>query len=153
MSTTQGTEPGDELQPETEPETEPEADDETEPGDETDPDDGGDTFPRAYVENLRGESKRYRERAQSAESRAGELSAALWRAQVAGLDRLADPEDLPMPEDGDPLDPEAITAAVDDLLQRKPHLAARRARGDLGQHERGDAADGVSLAALMRANT
>lgn len=113
--------------------------------------DDGDTFPRAYVESLRGESRRYRDRAQSAESRAGDLAAALWRERVAATDRLADPDDLAMPDDADPLDPEAVTAAVDALLERKPHLAARRARGDLGQHERREHDEPANLAAMLRA--
>ena len=121
---------------------------------EDEPDDGdGETFPRAYVESLRGESRRYRERAQSAETRAGDLAAALWRERVAATDRLADPEDLPLPEGADPLDAEALTAALDALLDAKPHLAARRARGDLGQHERRDTAEPVNLASMLRANT
>ena len=122
--------------------------------DSTDNERPDEAFPREYVESLRGESRRYRERAQSAEQRAGDLAAALWRAQVAGLDRLADPDDLPLPEDTDPLDLDAVTAAIDALLEQKPHLAARRARGDVGQHERRDDDEhGVSLAALLRAGT
>lgn len=129
-----------------------ETDDDPERTDE--PGDGdGETFPRAYVESLRGESRRYRERAQSAEARTGDLAAALWRERVAATDRLADPDDLPLPEDTDPLDAEAVSAAVDALLERKPHLAARRARGDLGQHERRDTAEPVNLASILRANT
>ena len=51
------------------------------------------------------------------------------------------------------LDAEALTAALDALLDAKPHLAARRARGDLGQHERRDTAEPVNLASMLRANT
>lgn len=127
-----------------------ETDPDPEPEPEPEPD--GDTFPRAYVERVRSESRRYRERAQTAEQRAGELAAALWRTRVAATDRLADPDDLPLPEDGDPLDDDGLAAAVDALLERKPHLAARRARGDVGQHERRAADDSVSLAGLLRAN-
>lgn len=131
-------------------ETEPEPDEPEH--DEPEHDDDADTFPRAYVERVRGESRRYRERAQTAESRAGELAAALWRTRVEALDRLADPEDLPLPDDADPLDDDALTAAVDELLARKPHLAARRARGDVGQHERRERDESVSLAGMLRAN-
>lgn len=106
-----------------------------------------DTFPRDYVERLRDESARYRQRAQ----RADDLAAALWGARVAASGRLADPTDLPMPEGADPLDPDAVATAVDDLLARKPHLASRRPRGDIGQ---GATASGevVDLAALLRSN-
>lgn len=86
------------------------------------------TFPRSYVEKLRGEAAAARVKAQKSE----ELAGALWEARVASLGRLADPTDLPMPTDADPLDPEAVTAAVDELLARKPHLASRVPRGDVG---------------------
>ena len=159
MSTTEHeTEPDDEQRHETEETTETvsrETEHETEPDDdETEPDDehDGDTFPRAYVEQLRGKQRRYRERAKAAEERAGTLSAELWRSRVEALDRLADPADLPLPEDIDPLDPDAVAAAVDELLERKPHLAARRARGNLGQHERRETDEPVSLAGMLRAN-
>ena len=38
-----------------------------------------------------------------------------------------------MPEDADPMDAEQITASVDALLERKPHLASRVPRGNAGQ--------------------
>lgn len=114
--------------------------------------DDGEQFPRVYVERLRGESRKYREQARTAQQRAGELSAALWQASVSASGRLADPEDLPMPEDADPTDPDTVAAAVDELLQRKPHLAARRAGGDIGQHDRTAAGDDTNLAAMLRLN-
>lgn len=89
----------------------------------------GDTFPRAYVEKLRKEAADARVKAQKSE----ELAGALWAAQVAAAGRLADPTDLPMPEGADPLDADAVTAAVDELLARKPHLASRVPRGNAGQ--------------------
>jgi hypothetical protein len=45
-------------------------------------------------------------------------------------------------------DRENLTAAVDELLQRKPHLASRRPTGDIGQ-DASDAASAVDLAALL----
>lgn len=86
------------------------------------------TFPRSYVEKLRGEAAAARVKAQKAD----ELAGALWEARVASLGRLADPTDLPMPTDADPLDGDAVSAAVDELLARKPHLASRVPRGDAG---------------------
>lgn len=103
------------------------------------------TFPRSYVEKLRKENAGYRERAQ----RADDLAAALWTVRVSATGRLADPTDLPMPEQADPLDAEAITTAVDDLLTRKPHLAARRVTGDVGQGVSGGSAT-VDLAGILR---
>jgi hypothetical protein len=46
--------------------------------------------------------------------------------------RLADPTDLPYSEDH-LTEPGALAAAIDDLLQRKPHLASRKPVGEIGQ--------------------
>lgn len=106
----------------------------------------GDTFPRSYVEQLRGENARYRQRAQ----RADELAHRLHRSLVAADGRLADPTDLEFADEH--LDDEqALTAAVDELLDRKPHLAARKPRGDVGQGAVSGGTDSVDLAALLRA--
>lgn len=109
------------------------------------PQDEQETFPRSYVEELRQENGRYRQRAQ----RSGDLAAALWTARVAATGRLADPSDLPMPEDADPLDSEAVTAAVEELLERRPHLASRRPRGDVGQGMAGSTTT-TDLAGMLR---
>ena len=106
----------------------------------------GDTFPRAYVEKLRREAADARVRAQKADDLAG----ALWAARVAATGRLADPTDLPMPEDADPLDPETVAAAVEDLLARKPHLASRVPRGDVGAGVVSESAP-FSLGGMIRA--
>jgi hypothetical protein len=42
-----------------------------------------------------------------------------------------------------------VRAAVDALIQRKPHLAARRPSGDVGQGARPEV-DEVGLATLLR---
>lgn len=105
----------------------------------------GDTFPRAYVEQLRRESAGYRERAQTADA----LAARLHTALVAATGRLADPSDLPF--DAAHLDDEAaLAAAVDELLARKPHLAARRVTGDVGAGTRGQTVPEVSLLDMAR---
>lgn len=107
----------------------------------------GDTFSRAYVEKLRQESAGYRVRAQ----RAAELEHRLHRALVAATGRLADPTDLEF--DVAHLDDEdALNAALNDLLARKPHLASRRPRGDVGQGATSASPATVDLAALLRAN-
>jgi hypothetical protein len=97
------------------------------------------------VQQLRKESAGYRERAQQADALAQRLHAAL----VAATGRLADPSDLPFAaqhlDDAD-----ALTAAIDELLQAKPHLKSRRVVGDVGQGAGGKAA-GVDLAAMLRA--
>jgi len=104
-----------------------------------------DTFPRAYVEELRKENARYRDRAKSADALAERLHGAL----VAATGRLADPTDLPYDEKHLD-DADALSAAIDELLARKPHLADRRPRGDVGQGAREQSAP-VGLGSLLRA--
>ena len=87
--------------------------------DDEDQDDEAETFPRSYVEELRRENARYRERARNADTYAKRLHTELVRA----TGRLADPTDLEFNEDHLD-DPDALAAAVDELLARKPHLAA-----------------------------
>lgn len=116
--------------------------------DDTPDDDDPDTFDRAYVERLRRESGDHRRRAREAEQVADELRAQLWRERVDSLGLLADPGDLPF--DAELLDdPEGIRAAVDKLLDERPHLRSRRIRERIGQGE-GSPTSGVSLSALLR---
>lgn len=105
-----------------------------------------DTFPRTYVEQLRKESAGYRERAQ----RADQLEQRLHTALVAATGRLADPTDLPF-DVGHLDDADALTAAIDELVERKPHLKTRRLSGDVGQGAGGAKAGDVNLADLLRA--
>src|SRR5699024_6433518 len=113
--------------------------------------DDTDTFPRAYVEQLRRKGQNYRHRAQRAETRAEQLARELYRSRVAELGLLADPDD--MEYDGELLmDGAALRAAVTELVRSRPHLAARRARGDIGQHEQPAGAPGQSLGAILRRN-
>ncbi|WP_044080337.1 hypothetical protein [Mycobacterium canetti] len=103
-----------------------------------------DTFPRSYVEELRQENGRYRQRAQQADQYAQRLHTELVRA----TGRLADPTDLPF--DAEHLDdPDKLTAAIDDLLARKPHLTNRRPIGDIGQGATPSGST-VDLAAILR---
>ena len=103
-----------------------------------------DTFPRSYVEELREENKRYRHRAQRADDYAHRLHTELVRA----TGRLADPTDLAFDE-AHIDDADALSAALDDLVAKKPHLAARRPIGEIGQGAT-KSADTVNLAALLR---
>lgn len=129
-------------------------DPEAAPGDEDeheDEDQGtGDTFPRPYVERLRTRSAGYRTRANSAEARATELEQALYVERVRALDVLADPADLPYdPEALD--DPDALRAAVADLVAKKPHLRRRGVAGaGAGTREQDDGTEPVSLLGIMR---
>jgi hypothetical protein len=106
--------------------------------------DDAETFPRSYVEELRHENGRYRQRAQQADELAQRLHTELVRA----TGKLADPTDLPFDEEHLD-DPEALAAAVDDLLDKKPHLGSRRPSGDIGQGATASTAP-VDLAAMLR---
>lgn len=113
----------------------------------------GDSFPRAYVEQLRDEAARYRQRAGRAEEGDARLLTATIKANAGDL---ADPTDLLVYVEADTLrdddgwpDPDLITAAVAQLVTDKPHLARRRPVGNIGQGATA-AADTVNLADLMR---
>lgn len=108
------------------------------------PEEEADTFPRSYVEELRQENGKYRQRAQKTD----ELAQRLHTSLVAATGRLADPTDLEFNE-AHLDDEEALTAAVEDLLARKPHLGARKLRGDVGQGVTGSSGS-VDLASLLR---
>jgi hypothetical protein len=107
-------------------------------------DDEPETFPREYVENLRKESAKYRDRAKDRDGVAHRLHTAL----VAATGRLQDPSDLPY-ADAHIEDPDQLDAAIDELLTRKPHLASHTPHGDIGQGV-SQASDSVSLGALLR---
>jgi len=110
------------------------------------PEDDAETFPREYVEKLRKENADARVKAK----RADDLAARLHTALVAATGRLADPSDLPF-DDAHLEDADALNAAVDALLARKPHLASRRPVGSIGQGATSPA-DSVSLAGILRHN-
>lgn len=106
--------------------------------------DDTDTFPRSVVEKLRKENAGYREKAKKAETYAREL----FYARVAATGRLADADDLPFDEallD----DHDTLVGAVEELVARKPHLASRTPRGDVGQGLSGAGAN-VDLAGILR---
>ena len=121
---------------------EPTSEETTEQDEETEEE--PETFPRAYVEELRQENGKYRQRAQ----RADDLAARLHTELVRATGRLADPTDLPFAEEHLD-DADALSSALDELLAAKPHLASRRPRGDVGQGVSG-AADTVDLAGILR---
>lgn len=108
--------------------------------------DDPETFPREYVQRLRDESAKYRQKAGDRDTLAERLHSAL----VTATGRLADPSDLAYTE-AHLTDPGTLTAAIDDLLARKPHLASRRIVGDVGQGVSG-ASTAVDLAGMLRRN-
>lgn len=113
----------------------------------SDPDDA-ETFPREYVEKLRTENGKYRQRAAEADALATRLHTELVRA----TGRLADPTDLPF--DADHIaDAGKMVAAIDALLEAKPHLASRRPTGDIGQGNRGQGGGSFSLLQMLKDRT
>lgn len=103
------------------------------------------TFDREYVEKLRKENGKYRQRAQKADTLAKRLHTELVRA----TGRLADPDDLPYDE-AHLEDADALGDAIEELLTRKPHLASRKPHGDIGQGAGRDTPAVVDLAAMLR---
>ncbi len=107
------------------------------------------SFDREYVQKLRDEAAGHRVKAKRTDA----LNARLATAQAALTGRLADPTDLPFTDDlldDDGLvDEDKVRAAVDGLIKRKPHLAARRPTGNVGQGARPEVEE-VGLASLLR---
>ncbi|ORA17364.1 hypothetical protein [Mycobacterium arosiense] len=97
----------------------------TAPESEETPQAEADTFSREYVTELRNETKEHRVKAEG-------FAARLHTELVRATGRLADPTELPFrAEHLD--DPDALKAAIDELLTRKPHYAARTPQGNIGQ--------------------
>ncbi|MGV9481330.1 hypothetical protein [Gordonia aichiensis] len=127
-------------------ESEPDTPDEPDLSGDGTENDEPDTFPRSYVEQLRQENGRYRQRAQ----RADDLAHRLHTALVEQTGKLADASDLPFDEKHLD-DADSLTAAIDALISVKPHLAARRIAGDIGQGA-SKPSDGVNLLNILRGN-
>jgi hypothetical protein len=113
---------------------------------ESDQDHETDTFTRDYVEGLRQENAKYRQRA----ARADELAQRLHTELVRATGRLADPSDLAFDEAHLEVS-DNLSRAIDELLTRKPHLATRRPSGEIGQGA-ARAGSTVDLAAILRGN-
>lgn len=120
----------------------------TDPVTETPEDPEPEMFPREYVESLRQENGKYRQRAQHADGLATRLHTELVRA----TGRLADPSDLPFdPEHLN--DADKLNADINELLESKPHLASRRPTGDIGQGQRGPSSGSFSLLDMLKERT
>lgn len=122
----------------------PEVDTEDTPEVDDTPEDT-ETFTRDYVTKLRDENAKLRVRAQGAD----ELRHRLHTELVRATGKLADPADLEYSEDH-LADPDTLTAAIDELVDAKPHLRARTLDGDVGQGKRGTAEDPVSLLGILK---
>lgn len=106
------------------------------------PVDDGKTFDAEYVAQLKQEAIENR---QNAKALATRLHAELVRA----TGRLADPDDLEF--DASHLESgEALNAAIDELLSRKPHFAARTPHGNVGQGVKNGGAPQLNLMAELK---
>lgn len=117
--------------------------------------DESDTFPREYVEKLRKESQGLRDRLREAEAgtqtmteELEQVRRQLHKALVDADGRLVDSDALEYSEDH-LSDPEALSAAVAELLAAKPYLSAKRFTGTVHQGAEPVAAP-VSMTALLR---
>ena len=124
------------TEPAEQPTTDPVAIEEPADEERQDDEERGDTFPREYVEKLRTESKGYRERAKTAETNLDAVQRELFRVKVASSGKLASPDDLPYSADL-LTDDEALATAIDELVTAKPHYAARKPAGNVGQGQTG----------------
>lgn len=119
----------------------------TDPGAEDPP--AGDepkTFDAEYVKQLRKEAAGYRDRAK----RADEYGQRLHTALVKADGRLQDPTDLPY-DAAHVDDADALTAAINALLEKKPHLANRRPVTPIPQGATSEDGSGFSFASRLRA--
>lgn len=115
------------------------------PGTDEHPAEDAQTFSAEYVSKLRDEAAGYRVKAQ----RTDELAHRLHTELVRATGRLADPADLAF--DAEHLaDTEKLTAAIDELLTAKPHLASRTLKGDAGQGNRGTGEQPTNLLSILR---
>ena len=103
--------------------------------------------PDPLVKKLRNEAAGNRVKAREAGELAEQRAAALFTALVKLDGRLADPSDLPYSEEY-LTDEAALERAIGDLLERKPGLAARQYRGNIGAGVKGDSP--TSLIEIMR---
>ncbi|MGV0680440.1 hypothetical protein ABQE62_29960 [Mycolicibacterium fortuitum] len=120
----------------------PEVIDQTDPVDE--PEDVGDeeTFDAQYVAQLKQEAIDHRQNAKA-------LATLLHTELVRATGRLADPSDLAF--DNAHLDsPEALNAAIDELLSIKPHFASRTPHGSVGQGVKDGGAPQLNLMAELK---
>jgi len=107
-------------------------------------------FDLEYVTKLRQEAAEGRVKAKRVES----LARQTVKALAAKDGRLIDVEDLAFDsqflDDEGLVDSEKITAAIDELVKRKPHLAAQRPSGIVPQGARPEP-DRVDLHGMLRA--
>jgi hypothetical protein len=100
------------------------------------------TYDADYVNGLKQESIDHRHKATT-------LATRLHTELVRQTGRLADPTELGF--DAAHLeDPEALTAAIDELLTRKPHYATRTPHGNVGQGAKDQGAQPLNLVTHLK---
>ena len=78
------------------------------------------------------------------------MSRELFALKVTALDKLEDVSDLEYNPDL-LTDPDALAAAVDELIAKRPHYAKRtRPSGSVGQGNRGESAAAPTFASLLQ---
>lgn len=108
-------------------------------------------FDADYVAKLRNEAAEHRVKAK----RSDDLARQLVRALAKADGRLIDADDLAYDanylDDDGLVDVEKVSAAIDTLVERKPHLAAQRPTSTLPQGARPEP-DRVDLHGILRSN-
>lgn len=126
---------------------EPAAELTTENEDDSDGNSAGDRAEQ--LADVRREAASWRTQFREAEKQLESTRRELFVQKVKATGKLADPTDMPV--DTELLaDDDELQAAIDSLLQDKPHLKAR-SFGNIGQGER-PAPDPVSLGSILRNN-
>lgn len=107
------------------------------------------TFPRSYVEELRRENASWRDKARTAETRADELSRALFTAKVEATGKVENPAEIPY--SGDILDDaDALNQAIDAAISERPYIKRRNITGDAGQGVKSNTNAPQDFSALFR---
>lgn len=113
--------------------------------------DQAELFDADYVAKLRNEAAEHRVKAKRSDDLARQLVRALTKADG----RLIDADDLAYDsaylDDDGLVDVDKVTAAIDALVERKPHLAAQRPTSTLPQGARPEP-DRVDLHGILRSN-
>jgi hypothetical protein len=122
----------------TEPEVSWEAPDavaeEPSPSPETEPE----TYDEKYVERLRRENAAERAKAKERQDKLNRVTIAQGASKLANHeDLLLHNPDADIYDDAGDVDTTKLAEAVDELLEEKPYLAARKFGGDVGQGNRG----------------
>lgn len=95
------------------------------------------------------EAAKYRRQRNEARQLAEDYGRRLFTELVRSSGKLTDATDMPYSEELLE-NPEELAAAIDDLIEQKPHLKARQFQ-NIGQHGRAER-PGVSLADILRNN-